>query len=87
MQTFKKFIREFSSAPSYELGGSIEVKNFVDSPYPHLSSLSYELEAFAEEALGGLPYIIPPDQMVHGVAVLEAIIKSAESGKRVKPIF
>ena len=68
-------------------GGSIEVKNFVDSPYPHLSSLSYELEAFAEEALGGLPYIIPPDQMVHGVAVLEAIIKSAESGKRVKPIF
>jgi len=67
--------------------GNIEIKNFVDSPYPHLSSLTDELEAFAEEALGGVPFIISPDQMIHGVAVLEAIIKSSESGQRVKPVF
>ena len=27
MQTFKKFITEFSSAQPYELGGSLEVNN------------------------------------------------------------
>ena len=28
------------------------------------------------------PYACPPDEAVHGVAVLEAIIKSAQSGQR-----
>lgn len=64
-------------------GGEPEVRTFPDSEYPHMESLSGELEAFAEAASGGAPYIITPDQMVHGVAVLEAIIKSAETGNRV----
>ena len=38
------------------------------------------LEAFAEAALGGNAYPIPVDQMVHGVAVTEAVVRSAESG-------
>jgi predicted dehydrogenase len=39
------------------------------------------LEAFARAARGGPPYPIPTDQMVHGVAVTEAIVRSAASEK------
>jgi predicted dehydrogenase len=38
------------------------------------------LEAFAEAAAGGPPYPIPTDQMIHGVAVTEAIERSAVTG-------
>jgi predicted dehydrogenase len=44
------------------------------------------LEAFAQAARGGTPYPIPPDQMIHGVAVTEAIVRSAASG-RVEPVL
>ena len=39
------------------------------------------LEAFAGAATGGPDYPIPYDQMIHGVAVTEAVIRSAGSGK------
>jgi hypothetical protein len=39
------------------------------------------LEAFAAAAQGGPAYPIPVDQMVHGMAVTEAVVRSAESGK------
>lgn len=39
------------------------------------------LEAFADAATGGPAYPIPLDQMVHGAAVTEAVIKSAASGR------
>lgn len=42
------------------------------------------LEAFAKAAAGGPAFPIPPEQMVHGVAVTDAIIKSAASGKTEK---
>jgi hypothetical protein len=38
------------------------------------------LESFARAATGGDPYPIPLEEMVHGVAVTEAIVRSAESG-------
>jgi predicted dehydrogenase len=38
------------------------------------------LEAFAKAAEGGPAYPIPYDQAIHGVAVTEAIIRSASSG-------
>ena len=37
------------------------------------------LDAFAEAAAGGPPFLIPVDEMVHGAAVTEAIIQSAQS--------
>jgi predicted dehydrogenase len=37
------------------------------------------LEAFASAALGGAAYPIPLDEMVHGAAVTEAIVRSAGS--------
>jgi predicted dehydrogenase len=39
------------------------------------------LEAFAKAAAGGPAYPIPLDQVIHGVAATEAIIRSAASGK------
>ena len=39
------------------------------------------LEAFARAAAGGPAYPIPYDQMIHGVAVTDAIIHAAASGK------
>ena len=39
------------------------------------------LEAFAAAATGGPEYPISLDQMVHGAAVTEAIVRSAESGR------
>ena len=66
-------------------GGEIETQFFTDSPYPHMPSIAGELEAFAMAALGQAPYPITPAEMVHGSAVLEAIIKSASLGKRVRP--
>jgi len=39
------------------------------------------LEAFARAASGGPAFPIPLDQMIHGAAVTEAVIRSASSGK------
>jgi predicted dehydrogenase len=38
------------------------------------------LEAFAQAASGGAPFPIPIEQMVHGAAVTEAVVRSAASG-------
>jgi hypothetical protein len=38
------------------------------------------LEAFGTAAAGGAPFPITLDEMVHGVAVTEAVIRSADSG-------
>lgn len=42
------------------------------------------LEGFADAAAGGKPYLISPEEMVHGSAVTEAIVKSAEAHQVVK---
>jgi predicted dehydrogenase len=38
-------------------------------------------EAFAKAAQGGPPFPIPPEQIIHGASVTEAVIRSAASGK------
>ena len=38
------------------------------------------LEAFAQAATGGAAFPIPIDQMIHGAAVTEAVVRSAASG-------
>ena len=39
------------------------------------------LEAFAQAARGGAAYPITTEEMIHGVAVTEAIVRSASSNK------
>lgn len=43
-----------------------------------------ELEAFATACTGGAAYPVPKDDVIHGVAVIESIVKSAETGKAEK---
>ena len=50
--------------------------------YPQTSSERAELEGFADAIEGRTPYACPPADAVHGVAVLEAIVRSAQSGRR-----
>jgi len=42
------------------------------------------IEAFAEAAGGGSPFPITAEQILHGVAVFEAVVKSASTGQPVK---
>jgi predicted dehydrogenase len=44
-----------------------------------LDIVKTSLEAFADAAEGGAPYPIPLDEMVHGVAVTEAVVRSART--------
>ncbi len=44
------------------------------------------LENFAKAAAGGPPHIIPLDEMIHGSAVTEAIVRAAASGKTEKVV-
>ena len=50
--------------------------------YPQMSTEKAELEAFADAVAHRTPYGCPAEDAVHGVAVLEAIVKSAQSGRR-----
>ena len=50
--------------------------------YPQGSSERAELEGFADAIEGGRPFACPPEDALHGVAVLEAIVRSAQSGRR-----
>jgi predicted dehydrogenase len=50
--------------------------------YPQQSTERAELEAFADAIERGTPYPCPPEDAVHGVAVLEAVVRSARSGTR-----
>jgi predicted dehydrogenase len=50
--------------------------------YPQASTERAELEAFADAIVHGTPYACPPADAVHGVAVLEAIVRSTRSGRR-----
>lgn len=59
------------------------VVRMTDSPprrlaFERVDALRLELEAFGNAVAGGAPYPIPFDQMLDGVAALEATIKSLE---------
>jgi len=49
--------------------------------YPPSKAVLANLEAFAEAAQGGKPYPVPQAQMIDNIAALEAVFKSARSGR------
>ena len=53
----------------------------VKQEYPPAKAVLANLEAFAEAAQGGRSYPVPQDEMIANVSALEAIVKSAASGK------
>ena len=71
--------RSYNNLDILPLEGEPETVRF--DPYDMESdALAAELEAFADAVEGRAPYPIPHDQMIHAVAVLEAIITSADTG-------
>src|SRR5690606_25328649 len=48
---------------------------------PPATPVLKNLEAFAEAALGGTPYPVPQEEMLANIAALEAVFRSAESGR------
>ena len=57
-------------------GGEKTVREF-----PPAKAVLANLEAFAEAASGGAPYPMPQEQMIANVSALEAIFRSAQSGR------
>jgi len=43
-----------------------------------------ELEAFADAVAAKQPYMVPPEQAVNGIAVIEAIVASEKTGNMIK---
>jgi predicted dehydrogenase len=52
--------------------------------YKGFNALAAELESFAAAINGERPYPITPDEVLHGVAAFEAIVRSAELHQPVK---
>jgi predicted dehydrogenase len=49
--------------------------------YPPAKAVLANLEAFADAATGGAPYPVPQSEMIANVSALEAIFRSAQSGR------
>ena len=60
-----------------------ETRTWEYHGYPCLPPVAAALEAFARDCEGGAPFPIPPNEILHGVAVLEAIVESAATGNRI----
>ena len=54
-----------------------------EQKFPRRDLEHAELEAFAAAITGGVAFPVPADEAVHGVAVLEAIGESAETGRTI----
>ena len=65
--------------------GGREDRRWDGYDYPGYRTIRDCLEAFAAAASGGAPFPIPPGEIGHAVGVLEAIVRSAETGE-VQPV-
>jgi predicted dehydrogenase len=76
MKSFEFSPRDQSSRSGQPSGAEATVLDFSGFDSVHAA-----LEAFADAATGGPPFAVPPEDMIHATAVLEAVIRSAETGK------
>jgi predicted dehydrogenase len=67
-----------------QITGAAGVINTEERDFAGFDTISAELEGFADAASGGTPYPVTPAQAIHGCAVIESIVKSAETGAPVK---
>ena len=64
---------------------NIRGREKVVREYPPAKAVLSNLEAFAEAARGGAPYPVPQAEMIANISALEAVFRSAKSGK-VEPV-
>jgi len=67
-----------------QITGAAGVIKTEERDFAGFDTISAELEAFADAASGGAAYAVTPEQAIHGCAVIEAIVTSAETGVSVK---
>jgi predicted dehydrogenase len=65
----------------WSLAVSLRGKEKTVKDYPPAKAVLANLEAFADAATGGAPYPVPQEQMIQNVSALEAVFKSAASGR------
>ena len=63
------------------LAGGVETRVYDPVDIEHA-----ELEAFARAAQGEAPYPVPLEDSIHGIAVLEAIARSAAHDAALVPV-
>jgi len=73
---------ELTFAP---LGGQPETETWNGYGYPALKTIGAGLDAFAVDIEGGDAFPVSHDEILHGVAVLDAIFRSIDSGQPEKP--
>ncbi|MGZ8211929.1 MAG: Gfo/Idh/MocA family protein [Burkholderiales bacterium] len=83
-QTDRPTLDTFRFFPVPEGGGAHAVAQPETIENKGFNPVKAGLEAFADAVRGESPFPITADQIVHGVAVFEALVKSAESGQPVQ---
>ena len=69
----------------WTLTTSIRGEALTVTEFPPAPAVRANLEAFAVAASGGVPYPIPPEQMLDTIAAFEAVVRSARS-RTVEPV-
>jgi predicted dehydrogenase len=69
------------SPQGWMLTTHIRGKEKQSREFPPANAVLANLEAFADAAMGRAPYPVPQEQMIANVSALEAIFRSAASGK------
>ena len=69
------------SPKGWKLTVSLRGEESRSVEYPVAQAVLANLEAFADAATGGAPYPVPQEQMIANVSALEAVFRSAASGK------
>ncbi|MEC8726362.1 MAG: hypothetical protein VXX97_08890, partial [Pseudomonadota bacterium] len=59
-----------------------ETETWDGYEYPGIATIREQLECFADDCKGGDPYPVTPDQILHATRILDAVIKSIETGAR-----
>jgi len=62
-----------------DLDGAVE-----DKAYEDIDIQRAELEAFAEAVRGGKPFVEAPEEIINGIAVIEAMVESTQTGAAVE---
>ncbi len=77
-------LREQNRLERQMLDGTHDARQWPGLAYPSYETVGAGLEAFADEVEGVAPFPITPDEIRHAVAVFEAIVRSAETGGKVR---
>jgi predicted dehydrogenase len=62
---------------------SDEKGNVENQTFPDIDWQRAELESFADAISGEVPFVVKPEQALHGVKVMDAITASINTGSRV----